>query len=223
MLLTQGAALGAVRDGSCGSRCPPRLPRRQRVLANVRALRQKAHGSSTEGWLDEAQRPRALTTFVSTQMAAAANKKAPPNATSTSPGQFDLMPKPLPRPFRFQRVTPGAKPLGATQSASPPAGLRRTGKSPHVKGAEGTTLLSPNWLFGSQVKMARRSCPGRGTCALGEFIMAQPTEEQIRKRAFELWEQAGKPEGREDDFWNQAQRELQGAEERDDPNKGADI
>ena len=26
--------------------------------------------------------------------------------------------------------------------------------------------------------------------------MAQPTEEQIRKRAFELWEQAGKPEGR---------------------------
>ena len=152
MLLTQGAALGAVRDGSCGSRCPPRLPRRQRVLANVRALRQKAHGSGTEGWLDEAQRPRALTTFVSTQMAAAANKKAPPNATSTSPGQFDLMPKPLPRPFRFQRVTPGAKPLGATQSASPPAGLRRTGESPHVKDAEVTTLLSPNWLFGSQVK-----------------------------------------------------------------------
>jgi hypothetical protein len=53
--------------------------------------------------------------------------------------------------------------------------------------------------------------------------MAQPTEEQIRKRAFELWEQAGKPEGREDEFWNQAQRELQGAEERGDTNKGADI
>jgi hypothetical protein len=52
--------------------------------------------------------------------------------------------------------------------------------------------------------------------------MAQPTEEQIRKRAFELWEQAGKPEGREDEFWDQAQRELQG-EERGDPNKGADI
>jgi hypothetical protein len=53
--------------------------------------------------------------------------------------------------------------------------------------------------------------------------MAQPTEEQIRKRAFELWEQAGKPDGREDEFWNQAQRELQDAEERGDPNKGADI
>ena len=62
-----------------------------------------------------------------------------------------------------------------------------------------------------------------GTCALGEFIIAQPTEEQIRKRAFELWEQAGKPEGREDEFWNQAQRELQGAEGHGDLNKGADI
>ncbi|WP_346658797.1 DUF2934 domain-containing protein [Bradyrhizobium sp. 143] len=65
--------------------------------------------------------------------------------------------------------------------------------------------------------------PQGGTCALGEFIMGHPTEEQIRKRAFELWEQAGKPEGREDEFWHQAQRELQGAEERGDLNKGADI
>ncbi|MCP3472418.1 DUF2934 domain-containing protein [Bradyrhizobium sp. CCGUVB1N3] len=39
---------------------------------------------------------------------------------------------------------------------------------------------------------------------------------------FELWEQAGKPEGRDDEFSNQAQRELQG-DERDDPNKGVDI
>jgi hypothetical protein len=30
--------------------------------------------------------------------------------------------------------------------------------------------------------------------------MQKPTEEQIRVRAHELWEQAGKPEGREDDF-----------------------
>ena len=44
--------------------------------------------------LDKAQRPRALRTFVSTQMAA--SKKAPPSATSKSPGQFNLMPKPLP-------------------------------------------------------------------------------------------------------------------------------
>jgi len=53
--------------------------------------------------------------------------------------------------------------------------------------------------------------------------MAHPTEEQIRKRAFELWEQVGKPEGREDEFWHQAQRELQDAEGREDLDKGADI
>ena len=52
--------------------------------------------------------------------------------------------------------------------------------------------------------------------------MPEPTEEQIRKRAYELWEQAGKPEGREDELWDQAQRELQGAERRN-PTKGADI
>jgi hypothetical protein len=83
-------------------------------------------------------------------------------------------------------------------------------------------LLSPNWLFRPQVKNGPAVPPfvppaQVGTGALGEFIMSQPTEEQIRKRAFELWEQAGKPEGREDEFWNQAQRELQGAEGRGDP------
>ena len=38
--------------------------------------------------------------------------------------------------------------------------------------------------------------------------MAYPTEEQIRSRAHQLWEQAGKPEGREDEFWRLAEQEL---------------
>jgi hypothetical protein len=38
--------------------------------------------------------------------------------------------------------------------------------------------------------------------------MEKPTEEQIRVRAHELWEQAGKPEGREGEFWHQAEKEL---------------
>jgi hypothetical protein len=38
--------------------------------------------------------------------------------------------------------------------------------------------------------------------------MSKPTEEQIKVRAHELWEQAGKPEGREDEFWHQAEKEL---------------
>ena len=37
-------------------------------------------------------------------------------------------------------------------------------------------------------------------------------EEAIRRRAFELWEQAGMPEGRSDEFWHAARLEL-GAKE----------
>ena len=40
--------------------------------------------------------------------------------------------------------------------------------------------------------------------------MAKPTEEQIRDRAHQLWEAAGRPEGREHEFWYQAERELGG-------------
>jgi hypothetical protein len=44
---------------------------------------------------------------------------------------------------------------------------------------------------------------------LRKHAMAVPTEEQIRVRARELWEKAGRPEGRDDVFWHQAERELQ--------------
>jgi cell fate (sporulation/competence/biofilm development) regulator YlbF (YheA/YmcA/DUF963 family) len=43
--------------------------------------------------------------------------------------------------------------------------------------------------------------------------MAKPSEDQIRKRAQELWERAGKPDGRDEEFWHQAEKELQGADE----------
>jgi hypothetical protein len=43
--------------------------------------------------------------------------------------------------------------------------------------------------------------------------MEKPTEEQIRKHAHELWERAGKPEGRDDEFWHQAERELEETEQ----------
>jgi hypothetical protein len=39
--------------------------------------------------------------------------------------------------------------------------------------------------------------------------MPNPTEEQIRIRAHQLWEVAGRPEGCEDEFWYDAERELQ--------------
>ncbi|MCJ9732792.1 DUF2934 domain-containing protein [Bradyrhizobium sp. PRIMUS42] len=38
--------------------------------------------------------------------------------------------------------------------------------------------------------------------------MANPTNDQIRNRAHQLWELAGRPEGREQEFWCEAEREL---------------
>jgi len=38
--------------------------------------------------------------------------------------------------------------------------------------------------------------------------MPEPTEQEIRERAHRLWEQAGKPEGREDEFWRAAEQQL---------------
>ncbi len=43
--------------------------------------------------------------------------------------------------------------------------------------------------------------------------MEKPTEDQIRRRAHELWEQNHRPDGRDEEFWHQAERELQGAQE----------
>jgi hypothetical protein len=38
----------------------------------------------------------------------------------------------------------------------------------------------------------------------------RPTKEQVTHRAYQLWEQAGKPEGRDQEFYHQAERELAG-------------
>ncbi|MBR1279650.1 DUF2934 domain-containing protein [Bradyrhizobium sp. AUGA SZCCT0283] len=33
-------------------------------------------------------------------------------------------------------------------------------------------------------------------------------EEEIKKRAYEIWQRHGRPEGEEDEFWQQAKQEL---------------
>ena len=38
--------------------------------------------------------------------------------------------------------------------------------------------------------------------------MTAPTKEQIIHRAYELWERAEKPEGRDEEFYHQAEKEL---------------
>ncbi len=51
--------------------------------------------------------------------------------------------------------------------------------------------------------------------------MAQPTEKEIMNRAYELWEQNGKPEGREDEFWHLAEQELRN-EDKSSPSRTPD-
>jgi hypothetical protein len=43
--------------------------------------------------------------------------------------------------------------------------------------------------------------------------MSEPADAQIRHRARQLWEQAGGPEGRDDEFWFQAEQELREMED----------
>jgi hypothetical protein len=38
--------------------------------------------------------------------------------------------------------------------------------------------------------------------------MAEPTKEQIIHRAYEIWEKNNKPEGRDEEFYHQAEQEL---------------
>jgi hypothetical protein len=38
--------------------------------------------------------------------------------------------------------------------------------------------------------------------------MAEPCKEDVEARAYQLWEQAGRPEGRENEFWYLALQQL---------------
>jgi len=43
--------------------------------------------------------------------------------------------------------------------------------------------------------------------------MKKPTQMEVVRRAYELWEKAGKPEGRDQEFYHQAERELENESE----------
>jgi hypothetical protein len=44
--------------------------------------------------------------------------------------------------------------------------------------------------------------------------MSKPTREQIERRAYELWQQAGFPDGRDKEFERQAEQELRNQDAR---------
>jgi hypothetical protein len=50
-----------------------------------------------------------------------------------------------------------------------------------------------------------------------EGLPGEPTvEDRIRKRAYELWESDGSPEGRADDYWSRAQAQIEAEGETGD-------
>ena len=49
-----------------------------------------------------------------------------------------------------------------------------------------------------------------------EQINDAGVQERIRQRAHELWEQSGRPDGREDEFWFEAEREVREMEQLHD-------
>jgi hypothetical protein len=62
-------------------------------------------------------------------------------------------------------------------------------------------LRSPNWYERNADSVAE--LPDGG-----EVPMDRAYHEEIRQRAHQLWEKAGKPEGKEDHFWLEAERQL---------------
>jgi Protein of unknown function (DUF2934) len=98
----------------------------------------------------------------------------------------------------------------------------------------GTTLKNLNWSFGPlrwfglhglgpegppDIPQAgvRGFWPSGGR--IGKSVMARPAGIDIVRRAYKLWEQAGKPEGRDQEFYLQAERELQEALDKEKPDQ----
>lgn len=50
-------------------------------------------------------------------------------------------------------------------------------------------------------------------CHAWEIDMESSKEDLIRRRAYALWEKEGRPQGRHDHHWRQAQEEMHGLED----------
>ena len=53
-------------------------------------------------------------------------------------------------------------------------------------------------------------------------LLAEPNKKEIDARAYRLWEQAGRPEGREAEFWHLAEQELRN-EDKGSPTRTPDT
>ena len=55
---------------------------------------------------------------------------------------------------------------------------------------------------------AREQVSGVDRAATRRNVVAEPGKKQIEARAYQLWEQAGRPKDRETEFWHLAEQEL---------------
>ena len=51
--------------------------------------------------------------------------------------------------------------------------------------------------------------------------MAEPTHPEVKVRAYQLWQEAGEPKDKDQEFYVRAEIELQGKEQRGDPARGS--
>jgi hypothetical protein len=63
---------------------------------------------------------------------------------------------------------------------------------------------------------------GWALCSNWRDVMPEPSKKEIEARAYQLWEKAGRPEGREDEFWHLAQQELRN-EDKSSPSRTPDT
>ena len=64
--------------------------------------------------------------------------------------------------------------------------------------------------------------PEGAVLQLGENVVAEPSKREIDARAYQLWEQAGRPENREAEFWHLAEQELRN-EDKGSPTRTPDT
>jgi len=89
---------------------------------------------------------------------------------------------------------------------------KRTRKSPAsaVTGSGKTGAKKGNGEAGQASRKSRASAPAPSAKAKG----SSPTgaggdrDQRVRDRAYEIWEQEGRPSGRERDHWERADREI---------------
>ena len=77
-------------------------------------------------------------------------------------------------------------------------------------------------LSGTSPEQARNLDVVKGAPSLGEQTMNE-NEQMIREQAYELWDHAGRPDGRSDEFWFAARAEFGREEETGEGNLGAHV